>query len=735
MTNIKFQISNPRIDHLTHLRLRAVQVFVISHFPFVICHLSFVICHLSFATLAPARSAGVCHLILVLAWALRLYELNADSLWEDEIFTATQSPLPVGELLRWTAGDIHPPGYYLIVGRLAEWLGWSHLPPSALTDWLWRFLAVVVGALAVAVTYRLGSDLLGRRVGQVSAMLLAVSPVAVQYSQEARMHGLFLLGAALSTWTLGRALATCPSWLRHAGQGAAPTGAACPLARRPGRADGQSRGRPGRWRWWLAYALATALSLYTVYLAFVVLAAQAAWVVVIQMANGKWQMANGKWQMANGNSQFANWSLSIVLAFILYLPWWPTLLGIVDRRMASDDAGTGVGSPLVFLVKGVYSLGPGPGWVAWLFLGLWAVGLASLIPRRKLALALFAGLWLALPLVLPFVFRDPRALHVRNVFLLPVYLVFVAQGGLVLVAGGWWLISRFPDFPIPDSPWPAWRPVLADRPGSQDGLIPRLPFAVALIVLAFISALFLPGYYQHTKPDWRGVAAYLAARTMPGDVIVTGPLFDVGRYLDYYYAGPAELLPPAALVASLPDRVGSMRASGGRVWAVTRFQPAAVAAVRSVQFPGLTISEPVLPIYEPEVLTAGMIDLMQQAVDAAPTWAAEMSAGGVLDPDPKVARAAAYLFLGDVYRAAGRVHETVVAYEAMVSDHPASAGGYATLAEAYVEAGQPEAAVTAYQRAVALNPDWQGSLAEKAASLAEAGHWDEAAAAYREIIQ
>jgi 4-amino-4-deoxy-L-arabinose transferase-like glycosyltransferase len=181
----------------------------------------------------------LCLAILLLALGLRLYQLNADSLWEDEIFTATQSPLPVGELLDWTAGDIHPPGYYLIVGRLAGWLGWAHWPPSALTDWLWRFLSVLAGTLAVAVTYRLGADLFGRPAGLGGALLLALSPVAVQYSQEARMHAWFLLGVALSTWALGRALA-----------------------------------RPGAWRWWLAYALATAFSLYTVYLGFVVLAAQ-----------------------------------------------------------------------------------------------------------------------------------------------------------------------------------------------------------------------------------------------------------------------------------------------------------------------------------------------------------------------------------------------------------------------------------------------------------------------------
>ena len=638
-------------------------------------------------SLLPSASV-LCLLILFLTWSLRLHELGADSLWGDEIFTATQSPLPIPELLGWTAGDIHPPGYYLIVGRLAVLLGWAHLPPSALTDWLWRFPSAVAGTMAVAVTYRLGVDVLSRWVGLGGALLLAVSPVAIQYSQEARMHELFLLGVALSTWTLARALA-----------------------------------KPDQWGWWVAYALATALSLYVVYLGFVVLAAQAVWVLLFQLQNAESRISNL-------GSPLVSWLASVVLALALYVPWWPTLLAIVRRRLALGDVEGGFGPPSAFVVKGLYSLGPSHGWVAWLFLGLWVIGLASVIARRRLALALFAGLWLALPLALPFVFRDPRALHLRYVFLLPVFLLFVAQGALVLGAWGWGLtagglgIGKSRD----------------QQAGLSGSLIPASalpPFlrAIPLLGLALISALYLLGYYQRTKPDWRGVAAYLAGRTIPGDVVVTGPLFDVGRYLDYYYAGPAELLPPAVLVASLPERVDSMRASGGRVWAVTRFRPAPLAAVHTVQFPGLTISEPVLPIYEPELLEAAMVDLMQQAVAAAPEWAAEMSAEGVLDPDPQVASAAAYLFLGEVYRVTGRPLEAVAAYEAMVSDHPASAGGYVTLAEAYEAVGQLEAAVSAYQRAVSLNPSWQGPSAEGAGQLADSRRWDEAAAAYRAIVR
>jgi mannosyltransferase len=632
------------------------------------------------------RRIGGVVLIILIAYALRLHDLSGDSLWGDEIFTATQSPLPVGELLRWTAGDIHPPGYYLLVGRLADGLGWAHLSPSALTDWLWRFPSVLAGVLAVAVTYRLGADLLSRQVGLVSALLLAVSPVAIQYSQEARMHELFLLGVTLSTWALARALV-----------------------------------RPGQWRWWLIYALATAFSLYMVYLAFIVLASQAVWVVVSRPRPATPLAPDA----GRGSGSGSRALLSIALAFALYLPWWPTLLGIVTQRLAVGGAEAGVGSPLVFLVKAIHSLGPGSGWATWVFLGLWGIGLLS-IARRKPSLALFGGLWLLLPLALPFVFRDPRALHVRYAFLLPVYLLFVVQGGVALGARG--CPARTVQPGRADSLIPPARTV---QPGRADSLIPRL----ALLALALVGLFYLPGYYRQTKPDWRGVGSYLAARTIPGDVIVTGPLFDVGRYLDYYYDGPAELMPPALLVASLPERVVSMRTSGGRVWAVTRFRPAPVAAVRSVQFPGLTVSEPRVAVYEPDVLSGAMVDLMQQAVAAAPGWAAEMSAEGVMDPDPLAAQAAAYLFLGDVYREAGRLPEAVGAYEAMVADYPASAGGYVVLAQAYEALGEPEAAVGAYRQAVALNPAWQGAHADAAAALADAGRWAEAALAYHAIIK
>ncbi len=158
-----------------------------------------------------------------------------------------------------------------------------------------------------------------------------------------------------------------------------------------------------------------------------------------------------------------------------------------------------------------------------------------------------------------------------------------------------------------------------------------------------------------------------------------------------------------------------------------------MAAVQPVLFRGLVVSEPVLPVYDAAVLTESVIDLMHQAVAAAPEWARRMTTYGLMQPDVRVTRAAAYFFLGDALRAAGRLSEAIAAYQAMLADDPDPPGGYVALAEAYMAAGRFKDAVHAYQQAVARQPRWQGARAEAAAALANAGDWVAAAAAYQAL--
>ena len=54
-------------------------------------------------------------LVLLLAVALRLFRLGVDSLWYDETVSVTLAGKDLATLVAHTAGDIHPPGYYLLL--------------------------------------------------------------------------------------------------------------------------------------------------------------------------------------------------------------------------------------------------------------------------------------------------------------------------------------------------------------------------------------------------------------------------------------------------------------------------------------------------------------------------------------------------------------------------------------------------------------------------------------------
>ncbi|MCS7260124.1 MAG: glycosyltransferase family 39 protein [Anaerolineae bacterium] len=606
-----------------------------------------------------------------MAFALRIYALAAESLWEDEIFTALQASLPFAAMLRQTASDIHPPGYYFLVGAIARLLDWTVAPPSATTDWLWRMPSAFAGVLAVALTWRLAREWLSWEIGLVAALLLTVGPVAVHYSREARMHALFLLFGVLSTWTLTRAL------------------------------------RAHRRGWWLAYALATAAGMYTLYMGLALPLVHGFWLLAYLWARARYVAAR---------PVVINFAFSMVLAVALYLPWWPVVWQIIRLRLAGPAGLSASGDVMSlpdFLGQAIGALGPGRDATPWLWFALWLIGLLSIVsgtPGDRNAyrwhLAVLGGLGLVLPLIIAALSGDPRIRHARYAFLLPLYLIFVARG----IEGFGQFMARI-----------------------QKGLA-RVLFGGAAAGLILLSVFHLREVYRPVRTAWREAATYLTAQTRPGDVIITDALFDTGRYLGYYYRGPAELTTPAVLVATLPGRVEGMRVSGGRVWAVTRFRPHPLPAVRLVEFPGLVISEPVLPVYEVNVLQEAVIELMRQAVIAAPEWSAQMMRHGFMQPDARVTRAAAYLFLGDVLRTAGRLPEAIDAYQAVVADDPAAPGGYVALAEAYAAAGRFEEAVSAYREAVARQPRWQGARAEAAEALARAGEWAAAAAAYRALI-
>jgi mannosyltransferase len=118
--------------------------------------------------------------VAAFAAALRWFRIDAQSLWYDEGISAHQLTRSFPEILRAAALDTHPPLYYWTLKAWGETIGSSE---AGL-----RSLSAVWGVAAVVLTFLIARRLFGTLVASLAALLLAVAPLAVYYSQEVRMY-------------------------------------------------------------------------------------------------------------------------------------------------------------------------------------------------------------------------------------------------------------------------------------------------------------------------------------------------------------------------------------------------------------------------------------------------------------------------------------------------------------------------------------------------------------------
>ena len=119
--------------------------------------------------------------ILLLAFGLRVYHLGNQSLWFDESFTWwVGAVLPSAEL--WPSllpFGAYTPLFYLLMRGVAA-IGQS--------EYVLRFPAVFFGVLLIPVVDRIGRRVGGVTVGRLAALLVAINPFSIWYSQDARMY-------------------------------------------------------------------------------------------------------------------------------------------------------------------------------------------------------------------------------------------------------------------------------------------------------------------------------------------------------------------------------------------------------------------------------------------------------------------------------------------------------------------------------------------------------------------
>jgi hypothetical protein len=155
-------------------------------------------------SLVPSRSAALWGLgaLTALGIAARFASLGLQSYHHDEVITVARViPGSFTHMLSEVKGsESNPPLYYVLAWGWAKAFGTGEVAM--------RSLSALFGVATIPVAYGIGRELSSRRAGLIAAALVAVNPMLIWYSQEARSYAVLVFFGAVSLLFFARALRT-----------------------------------------------------------------------------------------------------------------------------------------------------------------------------------------------------------------------------------------------------------------------------------------------------------------------------------------------------------------------------------------------------------------------------------------------------------------------------------------------------------------------------------------------
>lgn len=391
-------------------------------------------------------------------FALRLYGLDRQSFWLDEVDAIAMAAEPVAVHLRkLTAIGENGPLYFLLFKVWVHLAGPTEFGARALSAFSSTLAIPLLGSLARALFHR-------REIAVIAAALAAASPFYVWFGQDAKMYPLFAALTLGAQWCLVRAF-DCPA--------------------------GRSRGQPWfrrSWPWWMGYVLCSSFALYVHIFAALQIAAN------ILAGCALWLSRRTGWR---------GFLLSTLLLTAPYIP-----LAVWQGRVLLRGANVGYRpvdlSIIVVTLLQQFTWHLNIGVSRWwlialaliLALGFWRIARERYLPdgggvrRTPWEPVALLTAWLVIPIALVYAAQFTVPVF-RDRYLIPLVAPF-----LLVLAG-----AVAP--PVEES---------ASR-GKRQSMSVLASLAAGFIVASFAYGLT----HRPPNPDFRRAAAYVAATMSPGE--------------------------------------------------------------------------------------------------------------------------------------------------------------------------------------------------------------------------
>jgi mannosyltransferase len=136
--------------------------------------------------------------ITLLGLALRLYHLDFQSLWYDELHSIvpTNPENSLASIIEYCKID-QPPAFFIYLYSFFHVFGYNEI--------IGRLASVILGVISIPVMYSLGREVRGHKAGLFAALLTSLNYMHIYYSQELRFYTMAFLFTALSFLFLIRA--------------------------------------------------------------------------------------------------------------------------------------------------------------------------------------------------------------------------------------------------------------------------------------------------------------------------------------------------------------------------------------------------------------------------------------------------------------------------------------------------------------------------------------------------